>query len=314
MKRLIYVLLLLAASLQVGWAQNNADNIMVVEGAQWFYYFKFTPPGEDVAEISPITFFFDGDTVINEKTYLKCYRTVYKPVRALERIYPYNNIIILFEAGTKLVACLRETEYHEVYARYERSYREEVRGFCVTPYGFLNDPEFDEGEYVIYQINNGSNMYRDCPLTIHMHEHIFNFDTYDTVEINGKQFARETNTPANELEEITYGHHYLIPPIGYYAENSSGVGQLSTFLSPLAFPREYFGMINVFCTFSHYSMNGEVQYKSKWYKPEELWSSVEEVKASKPDDGRWYNLQGQAFDEPAAPGVYIHNGTKVEVK
>lgn len=309
MKRLIYVLLMLAAGLQAMWAQDNNENYMVVEGAQWFYYFRSNVEGDDDI---PLTFFFDGDTVINEKTYLKCYRTVYKPLRTIEPVYPYNNIITLLEPGTKLVACLRENEYREVCARYERNYREEVRGFCVSPLGFLIDTEFDEGEYVIY---TGSDyMYRNCALTTHMHEKIFNFDTGGKIEINGKTYNYSTNTPANDLDEITYGHHYLIPPIGYYAENKSGVGHFSTFLSPLAFFRAAMYENSPFCTFSHYSMNGEIQYKSKWYR-EDIWTSVEEVKATSLTDNKWYNLQGQAFDEkPTTSGVYIHNGEKVVIK
>ena len=31
------------------------------------------------------------------------------------------------------------------------------------------------------------------------------------------------------------------------------------------------------------------------------------------DDG-WYNLQGMRFDNPPAPGLYIHKGKKILVK
>ena len=309
MKRLIYVLLMLAASLQAMWAQDSNENYMVVEGAQWFYYFKASIEGdEDV----PLTFFFDGDTVINEKTYLKCYRTVYKPLRTVEPVYPYDHIITLLEPGTKLVACLRENEYREVCARYERSYREEVKGVCVSPDFFWIDPEFDDAEYVIYTGNDY--MYRNCALTTYLHEKIFNFDTGGKIEINGKIYNYAASTPANDLEEITFGRHYLIPPIGYYAERPLGVGHFSTFLSPLAMFRANMNQNNPKCTFSHYSMNGEIQYKSKWYREEDFWSSVEEVKTTTVDDNRWYNLQGQAFDAPTDAGVYIHNGKKVVVK
>ena len=43
------------------------------------------------------------------------------------------------------------------------------------------------------------------------------------------------------------------------------------------------------------------------------YSGVEEVIYQRPDDGRYYDLTGRPVADPAAPGIYIHNGKKVLV-
>ena len=45
-------------------------------------------------------------------------------------------------------------------------------------------------------------------------------------------------------------------------------------------------------------------------------SAIDEVAVAKPalTDGAYYDMQGRRMSEPAAPGIYIHNGKKVVVK
>ena len=331
MKNLIISLAVVLSCLQ---AVAN-EPYMVREGQQWVYVLtnNVGRGQEYTVDRFTMTFEFEGDTVINGKSYLKLYRTLAHDLRDIDE---NGDTATIIPAGRQLVASLREDDRHWVYAMYEESYRRQLYQFTLSPATItrLYDPLVDGNfEYPIYHLSdtyaNGDenptwffrNNFKLNELLLHEVEAL-TFDTGERISTSeGAPGLFVWRSDRDEMNPI--GPNFFSCNFGYYIDTPAGGGAGGTFISPFGVLRHTLKSTSsrLWATgrFSHFIMDGKVVYKGSYYDEQfdtTLQVGVESVEAGVPgNDQLWYNMDGIAFDSrPTQPGVYIHQGKKVVVK
>ena len=162
-------------------------------------------------------------------------------------------------------------------------------------------------EIVLYDFNDPDSFYNSVLWREYDYIHFEDYLHYlsnDTIDL-GDNLAKRHKFNLRSYD------FYIIEGVGYDGDHYSGytLGHLWINLYP-GFP--FF--------LSHVIENGKTIYKGIHYDPNQ-WEhdGIDEVAADKtrrPQDPYYYNLMGQPMgkDMPTAPGIYIHNGSKIVVR
>jgi len=284
MKKTIFIILLTLFGLSQVAAQEYEYVPFVREGVKWVYFYDNTLPGFGYEDgFIPYgehyyTLEMKGDSVINGKTY--------------KAMHLYSGHAINWECDTVPVYLREENKVVYGIIPDNRRYWECPIGIgTMVTYFELSSTVQTGVEFVLYDFNDPETFYshyEDCGSP---------YTHADTIQI-GHQLRKRLY--------FTYEDEIIIEGLGY--------------VGIIGMPLNYFylvvtGPFQVVNHLSHVIEDGEIVYKTMWYR-EGAFDGIDEVVADKPRvvlDPNYYNLMGQPVGKevPTTPGIYIHQGKKI---
>ncbi|MBP5316046.1 MAG: hypothetical protein J6Y87_09325 [Muribaculaceae bacterium] len=305
-KFIVFIVALLGISV-VSSAGDNQYPI-AKEGKKWVYYYPYTEV--DQVRFYPISYEFEGDTVIQDATYLILWEDKTTPIYDSNRRY-----IVDYKRERKQEAYVRDVFQPSGILRQTVCAR---RAGSLKPLtGVFWQADENGGTYVVYWFPFVQEHFDDAKLTKAQRDELFTFTGTETITLeNGEQrTCWKTKEPYRKLiEGIGYvttawvngpgTHNFIDLDIFDYNPNS---------------PRHPI--------LSHVTEYGQIIYKGESYDiiqrtafdPDNAQrgdTGVNDIPVVETEDGDapYYDMQGRSVAAPTQPGIYIHNGQKVVVK
>ncbi|MBO4870477.1 MAG: hypothetical protein J5565_00660 [Muribaculaceae bacterium] len=306
-KFIVFIVALLGISV-VSSAGDNQYPI-AKEGKKWVYYTVHSDGNSSTPRFYPLTYEFEGDTVIQDATYLILWEDKTLPVYD-----SYHFYIVDYTRERKQVAYVRDTFsqsvvlLHSVLARRAGSLKPLTGKFIQTYY--------NDCTYGIYWFPFVQEHFDDAKLTKAQREELFTFTGTETITLeNGEQrTCWKTNDPGKKL----------IEGIGYVTTTLIQDGPIPANFIDFDTPNALEIRKRIF---SHLIEDGQIIYKGEWYDfmqktafdPDNAQrgdTGMNDVPVVEAEDGDapYYDMQGHGVAAPTQPGIYIHNGQKVVVK
>ncbi len=305
---------------------------LVQEGAKWEYYstkYYFRSFDDPMKGVSfPFTISLEGDSVVNGKTYKKCWLKFYDKYMHLTTETDRK----LYGGRTRFLIALLREEDKRVYAVYQHDMELFFKNYAFGSGSWIRDGDFFE--WMIYDFNNIESVL-DMPYS-KTHDPAMNLelvkDKDETFEIDGamrkgiKLDYRYRNVDGNliQIDERSSDIH-IIEGIGVAELSIStdiSTNRAFLFLSPQAYPisMDEIGLTGLpKALFYKMTLNGKVMLKSKLcpdFGIDEPQTGVEDVESdtTQSADNSYYNLMGQKVNpDNLTTGIYIHRGQKVQV-
>ena len=302
MKQILLLTLLALLGLSQAAAQEYEYVPFVREGVQWVYciyndYSNSDPygPGPDPRVPQGITFMklqFNGDTVINGKTY--------------KAMHKYHGKSLDWENDT-IPVFMRE-ENKVVYGIVP-----DGKWYDDCPIGLWDDHDFYDlklagKEFVLYDFNDPisfldtiltSNEYNDYGFTC------LNAETIATGDHLAKRYKFQYETDFFVTEGIGYDGWSSYPLMLWWTAYIAAPVRINYQ------PADFY--------LSHVIKDGQIIYKGMRYREGTL-VGIDEAEADRtqgrPQDPRYYDLMGRPVgtEVPSTPGIYIHQGKKIVVR
>jgi hypothetical protein len=286
MKKLLFIMIMVAGAV-TGHAQQSVDyRPLVQEGVKWVYCYDNVVNNNSEPNYELYTMEFSGTTELNGKTYHNCYH------------YTNPKLDPLAEVP---VAWVRE-EGKRVYAVFNGEFTCKDAVYIGAKSLLKKSDDFEtSGEYLVYDFDDVETYAANVKVKS------LAVGSQDVVSLGNWQANRYNLVVAEGgAEDIAIA---LIEGVGVDAE----WGYQGNLICPFTLLPN--GHVTMTKGLSHVTdAAGNVLYKGSFY---DYYTALEDVKAKVQQccENQYYNLMGQPVAHPeAAPGIYIRDGKKVLVR